>query len=58
MTLSDEEHKVYADPAGHPFGIGWGHPSREALAASVKERLGQGHAPRNRRVLRRLRYVT
>lgn len=37
---SDEGHQVYADPAGHPFCIGWGHPSREALAAYVKERLG------------------
>ena len=24
-------HQVYADPAGHPFCIGWGQPSREAL---------------------------
>lgn len=37
---SDEGHQVYADPAGHPFCIGWGHPSREALAAFVQERLG------------------
>lgn len=37
---SDEGHQVYADPAGHPFCIGWGHPSREALAAFVRERLG------------------
>jgi len=37
---SDEGHQVYADPAGHPFCIGWGQPSREALAAFVKERLG------------------
>ncbi|TKK81292.1 VOC family protein [Herbidospora galbida] len=29
---TDEGHQVYADPAGHPFCIGWGHPSREALA--------------------------
>lgn len=33
-------HQVYADPAGHPFCIGWGHPSEKALAAFVKERLG------------------
>ena len=32
---SDEGHQVYADPAGHPFCIGWGHPSREELAAFV-----------------------
>lgn len=37
---SAEGHQVYADPAGHPFCIGWGHPSREALAAFVAERLG------------------
>ena len=33
-----EGHRVYADPAGHPFCIGWGHPSREAVAAFVAER--------------------
>ncbi len=27
-----EGHQVYADPAGHPFCIGWGHPSDETLA--------------------------
>jgi hypothetical protein len=37
---SEEGHQVYADPAGHPFCIGWGQPSREALAAFVKERTG------------------
>ena len=36
---SEEGHQVYADPAGHPFCIGWGQPSREALAAFVKERI-------------------
>ena len=30
---SEEGHQVYADPAGHPFCIGWGHPSATALAA-------------------------
>ena len=34
---SEEGHQVYADPAGHPFCIGWGHPSPEALAAFVAE---------------------
>jgi catechol 2,3-dioxygenase-like lactoylglutathione lyase family enzyme len=38
---ADEGHQVYADPAGHPFCIGWGHPSREALAALVR-RTGRG----------------
>ena len=37
---SHEGHQVYADPAGHPFCIGWGQPSREALATFVRERLG------------------
>ena len=32
---SAEGHHVYADPAGHPFCIGWGHPSREQVAAHV-----------------------
>ncbi|WP_419992367.1 VOC family protein [Streptomyces boninensis] len=38
---SDEGHQVYADPAGHPFCIGWGHPSQEELAAFVTDRLGR-----------------
>ncbi|HNE89576.1 MAG TPA: VOC family protein [Actinomycetota bacterium] len=37
---SPEGHQVYADPAGHPFCIGWGQPSAEELAAFVSERLG------------------
>lgn len=32
---ADEGHQVYADPAGHPFCIGWGHPDEEALARFV-----------------------
>jgi hypothetical protein len=28
---------VYADPAGHPFCIGWGQPSREVLAEFVAD---------------------
>jgi hypothetical protein len=38
---SDEGYQVYADPAGHPFCIGWGHPSREALAVFVADPLGR-----------------
>ncbi|MGL5861536.1 MAG: VOC family protein [Phycicoccus sp.] len=38
---SEEGHQVYADPAGHPFCIGWGHPSPEALAEFVAQRLGR-----------------
>jgi Glyoxalase-like domain len=41
---SDEGHQVYADPAGHPFCIGWGQPSREALAAFVAEHLARKDA--------------
>ena len=26
-----EGNQVYADPAGHPFCLGWGHPDDEAL---------------------------
>lgn len=26
-----EGYRVYADPAGHPFCIGWGHPSDDAI---------------------------
>lgn len=41
---SEEGHQVYADPAGHPFCIGWGQPSHEALAAFIKEELAQPKA--------------
>lgn len=44
---SDEGHQVYADPAGHPFCIGWGHPSSESLSAFVAEHTRTG--PRRRR---------
>ena len=36
-----EGHQVYADPAGHPFCVGWGQPSRERVAAIVARRFGQ-----------------
>jgi hypothetical protein len=26
-----EGHQVYADPAGHPFCLGWGHPDDEEI---------------------------
>ncbi|WP_020495479.1 VOC family protein [Sciscionella marina] len=35
---SAQGHQVYADPAGHPFCIGWGHPSREQLTAFLDGR--------------------
>lgn len=28
---ADEGFRVYADPAGHPFCIGWGHPSDDTI---------------------------
>jgi hypothetical protein len=37
---TEEGHQVYADPAGHPFCIGWGHPTHSALASFVSERFG------------------
>lgn len=30
-----EGFQVYADPAGHPFCVGWGHPSDEEVKAFV-----------------------
>jgi len=38
---SDEGHQVYADPAGHPICVGWGLPSREALADFVADHFGR-----------------
>lgn len=29
---ADAGYHVFADPAGHPFCIGWGHPTHEQLA--------------------------
>ena len=31
-------HQVYADPAGHPFCIGWGHPNEDAIRRIVRDR--------------------
>lgn len=31
-------HQVYADPAGHPFCIGWGHPDDDAVRRFLAER--------------------
>jgi hypothetical protein len=39
-----EGHQVYADPAGHPFCIGWGHPSRDAVAAFIADQLSADSA--------------
>lgn len=31
-----EGHQVYADPAGHPFCLGWGHPDQAAVRRYVE----------------------
>ena len=36
---AEEGHQVYADPAGHPFCLGWGHPSADELSDFVSQRL-------------------
>jgi hypothetical protein len=30
-------HRVYADPASHPFCIGWGHPDNDAVRAFLRD---------------------
>jgi Glyoxalase-like domain len=32
-----EGHHVYADPAGHPFCLGWGHPDDEAILRFLRD---------------------
>lgn len=39
---SDQGHRVYADPAGHPFCLGWGHPNQEQLAQFLATHGGAG----------------
>jgi hypothetical protein len=31
-------HQVYADPAGHPFCIGWGHPTDDIIRKIARGR--------------------
>lgn len=38
---AEEGFQVYADPAGHPFCIGWGHPSD----ATIKEQFASLSEP-------------
>jgi hypothetical protein len=38
---SDEGFQVYADPAGHPFCLGWGHPTESRLAELLAEARGR-----------------
>ncbi len=33
-----EDHTVYADPAGHPFCVGWGHPTQAQLRHFLESR--------------------
>jgi GNAT superfamily N-acetyltransferase len=33
-----EGHQVYADPAGHPFCLGWGHPDEETVRRILHDR--------------------
>ncbi len=33
-----EGHQVYADPAGHPFCLGWGHPNEETVRRVLRDR--------------------
>lgn len=39
---SDHGHRVYADPAGHPFCLGWGQPTQERLARFLATREDDG----------------
>jgi hypothetical protein len=32
-----EGHHVYADPAGHPFCLGWGHPDDDAIRRFLRD---------------------
>jgi Glyoxalase-like domain len=32
-----EGHQVYADPAGHPFCIGWGHPDDDTVRRYLRD---------------------
>jgi len=42
--IAPEGHQVYSDPAGHPFCIGWGHPSHDQLSSSVATHFGTAEA--------------
>jgi hypothetical protein len=35
-----EGHRVYADPAGHPFCIGWGQPTEDAVRQFLRRTAG------------------
>lgn len=44
-TTGGEGFRVFADPAGHPFCIGWGHPTDEAVRRHVSHSLAGGSRP-------------
>ena len=44
---SDEGYRVYADPAGHPFCLGWGHPNQQQLARFIATSDGADRAGAN-----------
>jgi catechol 2,3-dioxygenase-like lactoylglutathione lyase family enzyme len=35
-VADDHGHHVFADPAGHPFCIGWGHPTHTRLHEYIR----------------------
>ena len=41
---AQEGYRVYADPAGHPFCLGWGHPTHEQLDRFVAELRGRARS--------------
>ena len=38
---AEEGFQVYADPAGHPFCLGWGQPTSEQLTSFLKQHFGK-----------------
>jgi Glyoxalase-like domain len=36
LTAADG-HQVYADPAGHPFCLGWGHPNEATVRRILRD---------------------
>ena len=34
---ANEGHQVYADPAGHPFCLGWGHPDADTVRRILRD---------------------
>jgi hypothetical protein len=36
--VAAQGHQVYADPAGHPFCLGWGQPDDDAIRRFIRSR--------------------